>query len=431
MPREKSIKIQKNLNSQWQSESPLQRRLKWLERQHEINRYSIPILLALATISGGTASLISLGDTDLTFTITFTIISLIGFIALILLIAYFIYYIWIYYLPISYLNRRRDIHHNFNPFISEAAVKDPDMFFGRQEILADILENIHATNFAIFGPKRIGKTSLLHQIEHGLSRKEEAHFDYLPLLISLHAVPESRFFRELMRKIGAGLKARGRYPAEGLPLQAPQSQEITEPYDETSFYEDLILLRAALEAQSDLPLRLVLLVDEGDALNHYRQETLAALRSIFMVSAAGYLKIVLTAEAKDNRAWELTGSPWFSIFGKQYQLTPFTPAEARQLIEKPVPHYRYQPEAIDLILERCQLVPRHIQNICRQAVAEMLAEKSGRITRHHVEIALNKLDNLPETATASLAYPQPESLPQQTLAETKEPYQTTAPEKEE
>ncbi|MFN8459581.1 MAG: hypothetical protein U0401_33870 [Anaerolineae bacterium] len=328
-----------------------------------------------------------------------------------------------YYIP----PKRQEI----NPYISEVAVKDPAMFFGRQEILADILNNIHATNFAIFGPKRIGKTSLLHQIDYHLSRQTEAQFDYLPLLVSLHAVPEARFFKELMRKIVAVLRAKERYPAEGLSLQVSQTQATDEPYDETSFYEDLIILHAALKAQTNLPLRLVLLVDEGDILSHYRQETLAALRSIFMVSAGVYLKIVLTAEAKDNREWQLPGSPWFSIFGKQYQLTPFTPAEAQQLIEKPVPHYRYQPEAIDLILERSQLVPRHIQNICRQAVAEMLTEQSGVITRKHVETALTKVDNLPEAPGAptpvAVSYTQVEPSPQQNLAESKAPYQTTPP----
>jgi Cdc6-like AAA superfamily ATPase len=305
------------------------------------------------------------------------------------------------------------------------------MFFGRQEILADILNNIHATNFAIFGPKRIGKTSLLHQIDYRLSHQSEAQFDYVPLLVSLHTLPEDDFFKALMRQMVAVLRDKNRYPV-GEPVLQYQSQIVLgEFYDHITFYEDLIVLRAALDAQNKLPLRLVLLVDEGDALNRYSQAILAQLRTIFMVRAANYLKIVLTAEVKDNREWRLEGSPWSSIFGKQYHLTPFTSTEARRLITEPVPHYRYQPEAIELILERSQLIPRHIQNICRQAVVEMLVEKSGTITLTHVQTALTKLDDLPGMSATSMKDSSTEPLAQPRLAETKTPYHPIVPDEEE
>lgn len=281
-----------------------------------------------------------------------------------------------------------DIEHHFNPFISEVAVKEPEMFFGRQEILHDVLRSIQATNFVIYGEKRIGKTSLLHQIDHRLSEMKGKHFDYLPLVVSLHAMSEQRFFRDLMRKMVVRIKAKGRYPAEGLFLKCEQ-EDIA--YDSISFNGDLDTLQAALDAQNDfLPLRVVLLVDEGDVLKRYSQDTLAQLRETFMVWAGDYLKIVLTCEGPDEREWTLDGSPWMSIFGKHYRLTPFTEEEARELIVHPVPNYTYQTEAIKRILERSQLVPRHIQNICRQTINEMLADKTktGTITLDHVKSAL-------------------------------------------
>ena len=290
-----------------------------------------------------------------------------------------------------------DIQHHFNPFISEVAVKEPKMFFGRQEILDDVLRSIQATNFVIYGEKRIGKTSLLHQIDHRLSEMGGKYFDYLPLVVSLHAMSEERFFRDLMRKMVARIKGKGRYPADGLFLECHEEADM--PYDSISFNGDLETLQSALDAQSDLPLRVVLLVDEGDVLKRYSQDTLAQLRETFMVWAGDYLKIVLTCEGPDERDWQLEGSPWMSIFGKQYRLTPFTDEEARELIVEPVPNYRYQPEAIERILQRSQLVPRHIQNICRQTINEMLADKTGRITLDHVESALPKVENLSPDVT--------------------------------
>lgn len=293
--------------------------------------------------------------------------------------------------------RQWDSEHHFNPFMGEIAVKEPEMFFGRQEILHDVLRSIQATNFVIYGEKRIGKTSLLHQIDHHLSEMEGKHFDYLPLVVSFHAMSEERFFRDLMRKMVARIKKMGRYPAEGLFLECEQEADM--PYDSISFNGDLDVLQSALDAQSDLALRVVLLVDEADVLKRYSQDTLAQLRETFMVWAGDYLKIVLTCEGPDERAWELEGSPWMSIFGKHYRLTPFTDEEARELIVEPVPNYGYQPEAIERILERSQLVPRHIQNICRQTIHEMLGDKTGTITLDHVESALPKVEKLPPDVT--------------------------------
>ncbi len=294
--------------------------------------------------------------------------------------------------------KRWSLKQNFNPYISELAVTNPDMFFGREEIINDIITNINASNFAIYGAKRIGKTSILHQVAHRLSNQEGATIDWLPLMISLHGVHEDDFFKSMMRQIVVGLRDRNRYPIEDLHLKYEQNQ----PYDAISFTEDIIALRRVLDAQkSNLPLIMVLLIDEGDALNQYSQQTQAHLRTLFMTRAKDYLRIVLAAEKEDERLWNMTGSPWSSMIGRSYTLKQFTEQEARELITKPVPHYRYEKQAIELILERSQLVPRHIQNICREAVAMMLHEQKGTITRQHVEKALPEVQHLPELPQTS------------------------------
>jgi hypothetical protein len=58
-----------------------------LNRQHELNKYLIPVSLALAVAAGGIVA----SPTP----------SIIAVMALVLLIAYFVYFIWVYYLPQS------------------------------------------------------------------------------------------------------------------------------------------------------------------------------------------------------------------------------------------------------------------------------------------------------------------------------------------
>lgn len=298
-----------------------------------------------------------------------------------------------------------------NPYYSEQPVTDPAMFFGRQEILAAVLGGIHANNFAIYGPKRIGKTSLLHQIDYQLSETRDAQLDYLPIFVSLHGASEASFFRDLMRKLVVGLRNKRRYPAKGVALQCDSGQ-VNTGYDVTTFVDDLAVLRDALQSHSSSrDVRLVLLIDEGDVLNTFDQMTLAGLRSIFM--QCSYLKMVLSREERDTRKWKLSGSSWESVLGAAYPLTPFTREDALSLVEKPVQgRYHYQPEAVEFILKRSQLVPRHIQNICRQVVEEASKDPqaNAEITLRHVQAALAQVPNLPgkpiaaPNASKSLAF---------------------------
>lgn len=62
-----------------------------LNRQHELNKYLVPLSLALAVVAGGVIA--SQGQNNS------PIPSVIAVIALTLLIAYFVYYVWVYYLP--------------------------------------------------------------------------------------------------------------------------------------------------------------------------------------------------------------------------------------------------------------------------------------------------------------------------------------------
>lgn len=64
---------------------------------------------------------------------------------------------------------------------------------------------------------------------------------------------------------------------------------------------------------------------------------------------------------------------------EELELEPFTPLAAEALVREPVAGvYRYEPRAIELVLEASRLRPFAIQRICRNAVDRMLDD--GRTT---------------------------------------------------
>ena len=63
------------------------------------------------------------------------------------------------------LRRRRAVRKRFNPYIAGAPVRDEDMFFGRQKLLARILNVLHHNSLMITGERRIGKTTFLYHLK--------------------------------------------------------------------------------------------------------------------------------------------------------------------------------------------------------------------------------------------------------------------------
>jgi ligand-binding sensor domain-containing protein len=277
---------------------------------------------------------------------------------------------------------RRAIARKENPYVANVPVKDPKLFFGRDDILGQIVNGVDRNNFAVCGPKRIGKTSLLHRLATALEQLDDSPYAFRPVMLSLHGVSEDKFFRTVGRSIAR------QYRAE-LDSTSLGNRGSVEIYDTYELLLDLETIQSVLQAASDKPLRLILLIDEGDVLNEYGQATLAQWRYVLMGPALEFLKMVWTGEQLDQRPWKLTGSDWLTVFGHVFYLTSLTEDEAIRLIRDPVPYYRYDQEAVRLILAESQLIPHQIQLLCRAAVEEMLKEGRGRIEVRHVESAIH------------------------------------------
>jgi len=96
---------------------------------------------------------------------------------------------------------RQAIERGFNPYISGGPVREPDMFFGREELLKRIINTLHNNSIMIHGPRRIGKTSLLYQLANRLRSTSDPEYQFVPVYVDLEGTQENEFFQTLMEEI--------------------------------------------------------------------------------------------------------------------------------------------------------------------------------------------------------------------------------------
>ena len=297
--------------------------------------------------------------------------------------------------------RRQALKRRFNPYIAGAPVMDDAMFFGRQKLLTRLLNVLHHNSLMITGERRIGKTTFLYHLRRVLTEDEGSEYRFFPVLIDLQGVPETQFFPALISDILEGLGA------SLATREAVRFRPGVERYDGRDFSHDVQIVLAELKAKTDRKVKLALLIDEVDVLNEYSESVNQRLRSIFMKTFSESLVAVMSGVGI-KRTWKSEVSPWYNFFD-EVVLQAFTREEAEELIKTPVEDFfRYEPAAIERILELSRLKPYLVQKFCIHAVNRMLEQGRTTITKADVEAVLGTvamesegLDLKPAAATAA------------------------------
>lgn len=245
-----------------------------------------------------------------------------------------------------------------NPYVVGEPIRHPEGFFGRRALIQQIMDGIHQNNFIVYGERRIGKTSLLFQIEHRLnevSRQSDPYF-FLPVFANLQGIAESDFFDFLIDRVAV---------ATGQPrgdLHGPNG------------LEDLLkrLVPELQLAHPDREVRLVLLLDEMDQFTQYSSTTHELFRSVAQTRIGDHLKMIMTGVSV-HRVAQLRTSPWYNLF-EGAEIPELDEVDGRQLVIEPVRgYYQYAPDALRLLLERTDYKPCEIQRLGWHSVNVMLA----------------------------------------------------------
>jgi len=256
-----------------------------------------------------------------------------------------------------------------SPFIAGPPITEPAQFFGRERELKRLgllLRQRPLQNAAIIGPRRSGKTSLLHYLRLA---------DWLPQASGTRWIfidfQDARLGRQetLLRT-----------------LLSEMALNVPEPCDLETFMDVV----SAQLAQST-----VILFDElGVALTRYPELDDAfweSLRSLATNQVDGRRGFVLSsAQPPDVLAQHQgMGSPFFNIFGYTAVLGPLSDEGARNLIATaPI---KFAARDVEWILAESGRWPMPLQILCRE---RLLALSEGEIDDTWREEALRQLEPL-------------------------------------
>lgn len=260
------------------------------------------------------------------------------------------------------LRRKRleAIQRRFNPYVVGWPIRDPQGFFGRKKLLQDILNGISNNSFIIYGERRIGKTSLLFQVENRLKLLygSDDEFLFLPIYYSLQGVTEKHFFGFLARQVQIATQE---------PVQKPPEDD----FDHIDFQAYLnTVIRKINQQNPGRPLRMVFLLDEMDVFLSYSQDLHEHFRDLFMSNCGHYLRMVIVGQKMEMVA-SLT-SPWYNIFQIR-ELTTLYKEEAWELLTASIAkYYSYDPAALDTTLTTSDFKPIELQRLGYLSVNAML-----------------------------------------------------------
>jgi ligand-binding sensor domain-containing protein len=329
-----------------------------------------------------------------------------------LLITGFIGLIGFGYMSIEIVQSRRRkreaLIRGYNPFVSGEPVRRQDMFFGRHDLLQRIIDTLHNNSIMIHGERRIGKTTILYQLAARLREVDDDEYWFIPLYVDLEGTTEESFFHFLLEEILNGaltLPDARQWLKPELQDLFYNSMPATE-YSDREFSRDLRLIIQALQTYSEIShpnkhLRLILLLDEMDVMSNYSRLVQQRLRRIFMRDFAATLGAVV-AGIQISKEWDRVESPWFNLFN-EIQLGPFNREQALQLLVEPIyEYYRYDPAALEFIIDKSEGRPYRLQQYALEAVNHMLAANRRVITLDDAEYAHEDIQGLGEDANAGL-----------------------------
>lgn len=217
-------------------------------------------------------------------------------------------------MPISFLS----------PYETRAPVTG-SRFFGREHEIARILSNPD-TNHAILGIRRIGKTSLLREIERLLIEREEG-----PRVVYLECsdlLSTDDYIREVVRKLN--------------PRELPRLE-----MQKYVFFFPNFLERMSKQIKS----KIIFLLDEIDNLVIMQRGDWELFRMLRASSNKGACQYIIAGFREAMREQYMLDSPFYN-FTQEIRLSEFTRQQARQLIITPMENLRVRIRNEEEVLNR-------------------------------------------------------------------------------
>jgi hypothetical protein len=229
---------------------------------------------------------------------------------------------------------------NLSPYETRAPVTG-SRFFGRDAEVTRIINNPD-TNHTILGIRRIGKTSLLREVERIIKENEDpAHVVYLECSDLLST---DDYIREVVRKLN--------------PRELPRLH--LQKY--VFFFPDFLeRMSRALKS------KLIFLLDEVDNLVIMQRGDWELFRMLRASANKGACQYIMAGFREAMKEQYLLDSPFYN-FGQEIRLSEFTRQQAYELITVPMEnlrvHFKSKEEVVSRIYDETAGQPNLIQYYC-------------------------------------------------------------------
>lgn len=230
-------------------------------------------------------------------------------------------------------------------------------FFGREFEISRILGNPD-TNYVILGIRRIGKTSLLKEIERQLrEREDDGGQDHIVYMDCSDLFSSEDFVREVVRKLN--------------PKELPRLH-----LQYAFFFPDFLERMARIHRR-----KLVFLLDEIDNLILLQRGSWELLRMLRSSANKGFCQYIMAGfrEAMDEK--NRIDSPLFNM-AQEVRLNEFKRKQAHDLIVVPMEnlgvHFRERDQVVERIYAETAGHPNLIQYYCTILLRSLDLEQAGR-----------------------------------------------------
>jgi GTP diphosphokinase / guanosine-3',5'-bis(diphosphate) 3'-diphosphatase len=249
-------------------------------------------------------------------------------------------------------------------------------FFGRQNDLQELVSYLRDVGpgraLLLWGPRRIGKTSLLREFQHLMNGE-----DYVVAFIDMQRVSgrsTGTFLLEIIRAIVAALND----PTVKTPNWARMKRDPLDYF--RSFLDnvpvlqekDLVLIFDEFQLLSKLREEQTALAD----INHFFRSLIQHRNSLSVIFSGGGVMETLLHHPQTSAMLEVV---------RQKQVSCLEETAARDLIVKPVPHIRYSPSTVEGLLTLTNRHPYYLQLVCGELAARAERDLRLEITDQHVE----------------------------------------------
>ena len=274
-----------------------------------------------------------------------------------------------------------------NPYIVGNPVQSPDMFFGRKEEFQFIRTRLQGQRegciVLLYGERRAGKTSVLHQVVNGRlgSRFVPAFVDMQGMVLE----NDREFLQSLAFSVAGPIRASGSGSSSLLPGKV-------EGYAGFTAFMD--------EAIGEIGGRqLILLIDEYELIEHKVSQ--GKIKTEFFDYTTSLLERFprqLSLIMTGSRSLEANPA-WHSLLGKSTarKISFLSPRDATDLICDPLKdEVAFSPEAVGDLLRLTHGQPFFTQLLCQTTVELLNEQRVNRVGRDVVNLVAERvLENPP------------------------------------